>query len=123
MISLLRKYFYSTRDNIKKYNSLKFEVVRELTDGEKDPQIGAMYKIRLETGIELDVFEDEIYFYCPNCGGDTFEKIERVSSIITEVNEIDYLEAGDVSNVELRRNCLYYMQQNNRRRTTSKSII
>jgi hypothetical protein len=35
-------------------------VIRELTDSERDPEVGTMFRIKLETGEEIDCWPEEL---------------------------------------------------------------
>lgn len=37
------------------------EVLRELGDSERDPEVGPMYRVRFQDGYEADVFYGELY--------------------------------------------------------------
>lgn len=56
-----KKKFNTTQSDLLQYNEMQCEVIRPLTSEECDiADVGNMYKIRLENGIELDAFEDEL---------------------------------------------------------------
>ncbi len=57
----MNKIFKTTQSDLVKHNGLKFEIIRPLTEDEADiNDVGNMYKIKLENGIEIDAFEDEL---------------------------------------------------------------
>lgn len=55
-------YMFNTTDSeLKKYNGTKVTVLRSLTNEECDIEdVGRMYKIRFDNGVEHDAFEDEL---------------------------------------------------------------
>lgn len=55
--------FESTCSTYKEYEGMGFEILRELTEEEHDEEVGQMYKIILNNGKIIDVFEDEIFDY------------------------------------------------------------
>lgn len=56
--------FTTTQSDLLQHNGKAFEVIRQLKDSEYDAQdVGNMYIIRLDTGEEITVFEDEISEY------------------------------------------------------------
>lgn len=57
-----KKYFFNTMDSeLRIYNGTEVEVIRALTDDEVDIfDVGKMYKVRFNDGMENDVFEDEL---------------------------------------------------------------
>lgn len=57
----LSKGFQTTQSDLLQHNGKGFRVIRPLNEKEYDIQDGIkMYLIQLETGEELQVFEDEI---------------------------------------------------------------
>lgn len=52
--------FQTTQSDLLSKNGQKLTIVRPITDGEIDVEVGNMYKVQLEDGTNLDVFEDEI---------------------------------------------------------------
>ncbi|QFP93419.1 UNVERIFIED_ORG: hypothetical protein Xoosp15_154 [Xanthomonas phage Xoo-sp15] len=60
----LSNIFQTIQSDLLKHNGKSFAVIRPLNEKEYDMQDGIkMYLIRLETGEELQVFEDEISIY------------------------------------------------------------
>ena len=58
------KKFNTNQSDLSQYNNMKCEIIRPLTDKECDiADVGNMYKIKLENGIEIDAFEDELSWY------------------------------------------------------------
>lgn len=55
------KKFQTTQSDLIKYNGMTYTIIRELYDTECDKaEVGTMYKIKLENGIVIDAFEDEL---------------------------------------------------------------
>ena len=52
--------FKTIATDYKQYNGMKGKIIRELDDSERDPEVGNMYKFKLENGKIISVFEDEI---------------------------------------------------------------
>lgn len=57
-----KKYIFNTMDSeLRIYNGTEVETIRALTDDEVDIfDVGNMYKVRFNDGMEKDVFEDEL---------------------------------------------------------------
>lgn len=57
-----KKYIFNTMDTeLIKYNGTEVEVIRPLTDKERDiADVGNMYKINFGDGYVRDAFEDEL---------------------------------------------------------------
>lgn len=56
----MRKIFNTTQSDLKKYNGTEVEVGTELTDDERDPEVGRMFHITFFDGKKTDAFEDEL---------------------------------------------------------------
>lgn len=56
----MRKIFNTTQSDLTKYNGTEVEVGAELTDNERDPEVGRMFHITFFDGNKSDAFEDEL---------------------------------------------------------------
>ena len=45
---------------IRQHHGQRCQVIRELGDSERDPEIGRMWHIQFEDGFETDAFEEEL---------------------------------------------------------------
>lgn len=55
------KIFNTTQSDLIKYNGFNCSILRKLSEDECDiEEVGNMYRIRLNNGVELDAFEDEL---------------------------------------------------------------
>lgn len=52
--------FHTPYDQYAEREGQECEVLRELTDGERDPEVGPMYRIRFADGQEIDVWPEEL---------------------------------------------------------------
>lgn len=55
------KKFYTIFEDHKNYNGLDFKILRLLNNNEKDEEVGDMYKIKFEDGLEIDAYPEEIF--------------------------------------------------------------
>ena len=58
----MTKIFNTTQSDLIKYNGTKVVVGKELTDAERDPEVGRMWHITFHDGTTSDAFEDELSF-------------------------------------------------------------
>lgn len=56
----MKKVFNTTQSDLVKYNGTEVEVGAELTDAERDPEVGRMWHITFFDGEKSDAFEDEL---------------------------------------------------------------
>ena len=56
----MKKVFNTTQSDLVKYNGTEVEVGAELTDAERDPEVGRMWHITFIDGTKGDAFEDEL---------------------------------------------------------------
>ena len=56
----MKKIFNTTQSDLLKYNGTEVEVGAELTDEERDPEVGRMWHITCCDGYETDAYEDEL---------------------------------------------------------------
>lgn len=56
----MKKFFNTTQSDFKKYNGTEVEVGTELTDDERDPEVGRMFHITFFDGEKSDAFDDEL---------------------------------------------------------------
>jgi hypothetical protein len=57
-----RVKFWSPYEQHKDRIGLKFKIIRELTDKERDPEVGKMYRIWFyKDGVEIDAWPEEIF--------------------------------------------------------------
>lgn len=56
----MKKIFNTTQSDLVKYNGTEVEVGEELTDKERDPEVGRMWHITFFDGKKSDAFEDEL---------------------------------------------------------------
>lgn len=56
----MKKVFNTTQSDLRKYNGEIVEVGDELTDEERDPEVGRMWRITFSDGSWTDAFEDEL---------------------------------------------------------------
>ena len=56
----MKKIFNTTQSDLKKYNGTEVEVGAELTDAERDSEVGRMWHITLHDGKKTDAYEDEL---------------------------------------------------------------
>lgn len=59
---MLEAIFNTIDSELLDYNGTKVNVGKELTDKERDPEVGRMWHIVLNDGTETDAFEDELTF-------------------------------------------------------------
>ena len=52
--------FKTAYDQYKNKDGQSCVILRELTNEERDPEVGTMYRIRLEDGTEIDAWSDEL---------------------------------------------------------------
>ena len=58
----MKAIFNTTQSDLLKYNETVVEVGAELTDSERDIEVGKMYHITFHDGVKNDAFEDELSF-------------------------------------------------------------
>ena len=56
----MTKIFNTTQSDLIKYNGTEVVVGKELTDAERDPEVGRMWHITFHDGTTSDAFEDEL---------------------------------------------------------------
>lgn len=56
----MEKIFYTTQSDLVKYNGTMVKVLAELTDIERDEEVGRMFHITFCDGFTSDAFEDEL---------------------------------------------------------------
>ena len=56
----MKKKFYTTQSDLVKYNGTLVEVGAELTDNERDPEVGRMWHVTFKDGFRCDAYEDEL---------------------------------------------------------------
>lgn len=56
----MKKVFNTTQSDLIKYNGTLVDVGEELTDKERDPEVGRMFHITFHDGVKSDAFEDEL---------------------------------------------------------------
>jgi len=56
----MKKTFNTTQSDLLQYNGTEVEVGAELTDAERDPEVGRMWHITFYDGRTSDAFEDEL---------------------------------------------------------------
>jgi len=56
----MKRAWFPTQSNLKKYYATVVEVGEELTDEERDPEVGRMWHITCYDGFTTDAFEDEL---------------------------------------------------------------
>lgn len=56
----MKKIFNTTQSNLVQYNGTEVEIGEELTDAERDIEVGRMWHITFNDGKKADVFEDEL---------------------------------------------------------------
>ena len=56
----MKKIFETTQSDLVKYNGTEVEIGAELTDEERDPEVGRMWHITFHDGIESEAYEDEL---------------------------------------------------------------
>ena len=56
----MKKIFNTTQSDLLQYNGTEVEVGAELTDDERDPEVGRMWHITFHDGRKSDAFEDEL---------------------------------------------------------------
>lgn len=56
----MKRIFNTTQSDLTKYNGTEVEVGTELTDAERDPEVGRMFHITFFDGKKEDAFEDEL---------------------------------------------------------------
>ena len=52
--------FQSPFDQYAERNGQTFQIVRELDDSERDPEVGVMYLIRFSDGTEIHAWPEEV---------------------------------------------------------------
>ncbi|MBO4905373.1 MAG: hypothetical protein J5367_09155 [Lachnospiraceae bacterium] len=57
---MLKAIFNTTQSDLTKYNGTEVEVGAELTDAERDAEVGRMFHITFSDGTTSDAFEDEL---------------------------------------------------------------
>lgn len=60
MTITFKEVFETSSSDYDKYDKKPFKVIRQLTDDERDPEVGRMYKIQFEDGNIIDAFADEV---------------------------------------------------------------
>ena len=55
-----KKVFNTTQSDLMKYNGTEVEIGDELTDAERDPEVGRMWHVKFYDGYTGDAFEDEL---------------------------------------------------------------
>ena len=55
------KRFVTTQSDLVKYNDTSVVVGAELTDDERDPEVGTMYHIMFHDGTKSDAYADELF--------------------------------------------------------------
>lgn len=58
----MKAYFNTTQSDLKKYNETICSVNGELTDEERDIEVGRMWHIEFYDGFKTDAFDDELMF-------------------------------------------------------------
>ncbi len=56
----MKKIFNTTQSDLRKYNGAVVELGEELTDDERDPEVGRMWHITFHDGHTVDAYEDEL---------------------------------------------------------------
>lgn len=56
----MKKIFKCAQSDLIKYNGTVVEVGKELTDDERDVEVGRMWHITFHDGYTADAFEDEL---------------------------------------------------------------
>lgn len=56
----MKKIFNTTQSDLRKYNGTVVELGEELTDDERDPEVGRMWHITFRDGCTVDAYEDEL---------------------------------------------------------------
>lgn len=56
----MKKIFNTTQSDLVQYNETEVEVGAELTDKERDIEVGRMWHITFHDGKKTDAFEDEL---------------------------------------------------------------
>ena len=56
----MKKIFNTTQSDLIQYNGTEVEVGEELTDAERDPEVGRMWHITFYDGKQSDAYEDEL---------------------------------------------------------------
>lgn len=56
----MEKIFNTTQSDLVQYNGTKVEIGAELTDDERDPEVGRMWHITFCDGTNGEAFEDEL---------------------------------------------------------------
>lgn len=56
----MKKIFNTTQSDLIKYNGTLVEIGTELTDNERDPEVGRMWHITFYDGKHSDAYEDEL---------------------------------------------------------------
>jgi len=56
----MKKIFNTTQSDLAQYNGTEVEVGEELTDAERDIEVGRMWHITFHDGKKADAFEDEL---------------------------------------------------------------
>ncbi len=52
--------FNTTQSDLIKYNGTEVTIGAELTDTERDPEVGRMWRVTFHDGTAADAFEDEL---------------------------------------------------------------
>ena len=52
--------FYTPFEEYRERNGQEFKLLRELSDMERDPEVGVMWKIRFNDGVVIDAWGDEV---------------------------------------------------------------
>ena len=56
----MKKMFNTTQSDLIRYNGTLVDVGEELTDKERDLEVGRMFHITFYDGVKSDAFEDEL---------------------------------------------------------------
>lgn len=59
---MAKAIFNTTQSDLCNYNGTMVDVLSELTDKERDPEVGRMWHIVFKDGKRQDAFEDELEF-------------------------------------------------------------
>jgi hypothetical protein len=53
-------YYGGGTEKLRERTGQNIEVLRELDDSERDPEVGRMFRVRFPDGYEADAFEEEV---------------------------------------------------------------
>ncbi len=56
----MKRVFRTTQSDLLRYNGQLVEVGDELTDDERDSEVGRMFHITMADGFKTDAYEDEL---------------------------------------------------------------